>query len=131
MFETQYYTVKMPEAWVGKCVDYIEDFEDGTSIVTFYEKECYMTSYSGKICSIQLMPSEDDTYKDFPDYEWLGALDTPEGSFNMILLYPTDVQLTVETMDTYNQMARKLPDVLCTISPKEGIEMVMPAPVFP
>jgi len=105
--------------------------DNGLDILSLYEVTAYDTFGGGKLCSIQLMPSEDDTYKDFPDYEWLGALDTPEGSFNMILLYPTDVQLTVETMDTYNQMARKLPDVLCTISPKEGIEMVIPAPVFP
>ena len=125
---TKYYKVPIPQEWADSCAYDIFEMDNGLDILSLYEVTAYDEFGGGKLCSIQLMPTNDETYKDFPDYEFLGVLNTPEGNFNLILLYPTDVQFTEETMDAYNEMAQKLPDVLCTISPKEGIEMAMPAP---
>ena len=73
-----------------------------------------------------MIPTDDDTYKDFPDYELLCALDTPDGSFYVVALFPTDVQFSENTADTYNAMFEELMDVLWTIHPNNGIEMAMP-----
>ena len=128
VIDTKYYTLAIPQKWADSCAYEIFETDNGLDVLSLYEATAFEEFGGGKLCSIQLMPTNDETYKDFPDYEFLGVLNTPEGNFNLILLYPTDVQFTEETMDTYNEMAQKLPDVLCTISPKEGIEMAMPAP---
>ena len=122
MFETQYYTVKMPEAWVGKCVDYIEESEDGTSIVTFYEKECYMTSYSGKICSIQLLP-EDVDWSSVEDAGLFGGLKTPDGFFIIVGVFPEDRQYSDESKETYDTLQALTPDLFGTLTAKEGCEL--------
>ena len=73
-----------------------------------------------------MVPTEDETYKDFPDYELLCALDTPEGSFYVVALFPTDVQFNEETMEDYNAMYEELTDVLYTIRPVGDTQMAMP-----
>ena len=57
-------------------------------------------------------------------------LDTPEESRRVIVLFPTDVQYDADTADAYNAMAAELMEVLRRISPREGIELVMPAPTI-
>lgn len=123
---TKYYTVTLPEEWKDVCVFEIIDLEDGTYNLTLYELTSHEEMGAGKLCTIMLMPTSDDTYKDFPDYELLTALDTPDGSFYVIALFPTDVQFNENTVETYNVMADQLIDVLWTIRPNEGIEMAMP-----
>ena len=48
----------------------------------------------------------------------------------MIALYPTDVQFSENAVETYNEMFDQIPDVLYSLSPREGIEMVCPAPAI-
>ena len=122
VIETQYYTVKMPQEWVGKCVDYIEEFEDGTSIVTFYEKECYMTSYGGKICSIQLLP-EDVDWSSVEGAGLFGGLKTPDGFFTIVGIFPDDKQYNKETWETYEALRKLTPDLFGTLTAKEGCEL--------
>jgi len=122
VIETQYYTVKMPQEWVGKCVDYIEEFEDGTSIVTFYEKECYMTRYGGKICSIQLLP-EDVDWSSVEGAGLFGGLKTPDGFFTIVGFFPDDKQYSKETWETYEALRKLTPDLFGTLTAKEGCEL--------
>lgn len=122
VIETQYYTVKLPQEWVGKCVDYIEEFEDGTSIVTFYEKECYMTRYGGKICSIQLLP-EDVDWSSVEGAGLFGGLKTPDGFFTIVGIFPDDKQYNKETWETYEALRKLTPDLFGTLTAKEGCEL--------
>lgn len=122
VIETKYYTLPLPDHWKETC---FYDVVDGTTL-TLREKSSYEAFGGGKLCTLMLMPTSDDTYKDFPDYELLCALDTPDGSFYVIALFPTDVQFNGETMGAYNSMAEKLMDVLYSLQPKDGIEIVMP-----
>lgn len=122
VIETQYYTVKLPEEWVGKCVDCIEEFEDGTSIVSFYEKQCYMTSYGGKICSIQLLP-EDVDWSSVEGAGLFGGLKTPDGFFTIVGIFPDDKQYSKETWETYEALRKLTPDLFGTLTAKEGCEL--------
>lgn len=121
--EMQYYTVNLPEEWVGKCVDCIEEFEDGTSIVTFYEKECYMTSYGGKICSIQLVPEQVE-WSSVEDASLFGGLKTPDGFFVIVGVFPEDKQYSNETKETYEALRALTPDLFGTLTAKDSCELV-------
>lgn len=130
VIDTEYYHIPLYDEWADSCIVEFHQMHNGLPIVTLYEKTAHESFGGGKLCSIQMMPTSDDTYKDFPSYELLAVLDTPEESYRVIVLFPTDVQYDADTADAYNTMYAELMDVLWQISPREGIEMVMPAPVI-
>ena len=99
-----------------------EEFEDGTSIVTFYEKECYMTSYNGKICSIQLVPGQVE-WSSVEDSGLFGGLKTPDGFFVIVGVFPEEKQYSKETYETYEALRELTPALFGAISPKEGCEL--------
>ena len=122
VIETKYYSLTLPDHWKETC--FYSIFDETT--VTLRENASYEAFGGGKLCTLRVVPTNDDTYKDFPSYELLAALDTPDGSFYVIALFPTDVQFSDKTMESYNAMADELMDVLYTLQPNEGIEMAMP-----
>lgn len=128
VIETKYYTISLFDGWADACDAQIFEMHSGLEIVSLYEKTSQEAFGGGKLCSIQLMPVQDDTYKDFPSYELLGVLNTPDGSFHVIALYPTDVQYDDNTAQAYQTLFDNLHDVFCNLSPTEGTELVMSAP---
>lgn len=130
VIDTKYYTLAIPQKWADSCAYEIFETDNGLDVLSLYEATAFEEFGGGKLCSIQLMPTGDDTYKEFPNYEWIGELDTPDGRFNMIVLFPSDVQFTQDTMQVYNEMFDQLHDVLYALSPKAGIEMARPAPTI-
>ena len=122
IIETKYYTLTLPDEWKEGC---FYSVVDGIT-VTLREKSGYEAFGGGKLCTLMLMSTDDDTYKDFPDYELLCALNTPDGSFYVIALFPTDVQFNGETAESYNAMAAELRNVLYRLEALDGIEMAMP-----
>lgn len=126
MIDTEYYTLTLPGDWVGKCVYDLFEKDDGTYTVTVRESYAFREFGGGTLFSLMMMPTGDDTYKDFPSYELLCALDTPEGSFYVIALFPTDVQFAEGHAEAYMDMFNNVNQVLQTIEAKDGIEMAMP-----
>ena len=126
LIPTDYFTLTLPHDWASTCIYTVTDAGNGAYCVNLYEAEAYWEFGGGNLCSLLLMPTGDNTYKDFPDYQLLAALDTPEGSFNVVALFPTDVQFTEATLQTYGTMFEQLPEVLSTITPVSGVEMAMP-----
>ena len=123
--EMLYYTLTIPQEWRGRTCDEITENEDGSSIVSFYELGGYKTEFGGHLCSILLIPHGED-YSYYPSYEWIGVLETPEGEFDIVALFPTDVQFSEDTKDTYNQLVQEVDQLLYSIRPNEGIGMMMP-----
>lgn len=123
---TKYYTLTLPEDWINQCVHKIFVQESGTYSLNLYEKTSHEEMGAGTLCSIMLLPSSDMTYRDFPDYRLLAALDTPEGSYNVIALFPTDVQFGESTREAYQVLFAQVEQVLCTLCPGDGVEMTMP-----
>jgi len=123
---TDYFSLTLPHSWANTCVYTVTDMGNGVYCANLYEAEAYWEFGGGNLCSLLLMPTGDDTYKDFPDYQLLAALDTPEGSFYVVVLFPTDVQFIEATQQTYSTMFEELPEVLCSITPVPGVEMAMP-----
>lgn len=122
---TDFFSLTLPHEWANTCVYTVTDLDQGAYCTNLYESESYWEFGGGNLCSLMLMPAEED-YTFFPSYQFLGFLDTPDGTFNLVVLFPTDVQFTEDTMDVYNQMASQLPDVLCTLNPVKGVELALP-----
>lgn len=127
---TKYYTLTLPAEWEQTCAVELFQQESGLYVLGLYEAIAREEFGGGNLCSIQLMSEGDDTYKDFPSYQWLGQLETSDGSYNVIVLYPTDVQFSENAVEAYNEMSAQLQDVLCTLTPVEGVELMMPAPAL-
>ena len=123
---TDYYRLKAPIRWGNTGLSKITPLDNGAYSLAIYEHDSYIDFGGGKLCTLMMVPTEDETYKDFPDYELLCALDTPEGSYYVVALFPTDVQFNADTVEDYNAMAEELMDVLYTIRPVGDIEMAMP-----
>ena len=126
---TPYYSLTLPEDWEEKCVWEQQDQEDCTYILNLYEKTSHEEMGAGHLFSIMLLPTTED-WADFPNYTMHGIIFTPEGDYQVIVLYPTDVQFTPETADSYNEMSAQVADILTTLSPAGGLEMVAPAPTL-
>ena len=126
VIRTEYYSLKLPHTWGNTCLYKVHALDNGAYSTIIYEHDSIVEFGGGKLCTLMMVPTDDDTYKDFPDYELLCALDTPEGSFYVVALFPTDVQFNENTANTYNTMFEELMDVLWTIHPNNGIEMAIP-----
>ena len=123
---TRYYTVTLPENWKNNCVYEITNPENGTYTLELYEKTSCEQMGAGKLCSFMLFPAGDKSYKEFPDYKLLAVLDTTEGSYAAVALFPTYVQFSKETAEDYSALFAEVMDVLYSIRPTDGVEMAMP-----
>ena len=123
--ETKFYTLTLPEDWIGKTLCDTHQRDDGTYSMSVHEIQDYLDFGGGTLFTLMMLPTTED-YTIFPSYELLCALDTPDGSFHVVALFPTDVQFSPENADTYNALFAQVQDVLYTIAPKDGIEMAMP-----
>jgi hypothetical protein len=120
---TKYYTVTLPEDWKGKCITEIREKEDGTYILNLYEKASYEEMGAGKLCSLMLFSTNDQTYEDLPDYKRLATLNTPEGSYDAVVLFPTDVQFQESTLESYTALYEHITEVLQSMRPVDGISL--------
>lgn len=117
-----YYTITLPGDWNGKYI--CNDIEDNvSSCLAFYEKESADTEYGGHLFTVMLLPESED-YTQYPSYDYMGVLKTPEGDFNMVVLYPTDVQFSEDTSKAYNNLVSGVEQAVKTIKAAEGAELV-------
>lgn len=117
--ETQYYTVNLPEAWVGKTTVFIEEFIDGTSIVTFYDKESYEDFGGGLLVTIRLLPIEKE-WSSFPGSYLFGSLNTPEGKFTIIGIDSQGKEYNKDSQSRYEAMQSLTSALFSTLTPKDG-----------
>ena len=125
ILETEYYTLTLPEYWIGKCVSDLHNRDDGSYSMSVHETQAFFEFGGGTLFTIMMLPTGED-YSIFPSYELIGALDTPHGTFNLVALFPTDVQFTEATAQVYNQMNESVMDVLYSITAQNGAELAMP-----
>jgi len=124
--KTRYYTVTIPADWFSNCEwEIFPTDEEGPDALVLYELSSYKTEYGGHLFTILLIPHGED-YSYYPAYEWVGVLETPEGDLDIVVLYPTDVQFSEDTADTYNRMVQDVDDVIYSLQPNDGIGLVLP-----
>ena len=116
LLTTDYYTLTIPESWVGKCVCDVHGRDDGSYSMSVHETNAYLESGTGTLFTIMMLPESED-YSGYPSYELLGPLDTPHGTFNLIALFPTDVQFAEAHAQEYLEMNESVQDVLASLTP--------------
>ena len=116
---TEYYTLELPPSWVEGCVYEITQGDWYNYDLHFYEKESYESFGGGLLFSLRLV-NEGDGYSHFPDYEVLGSLEVYRiGGYNIVVTYPTDVQFSGETAESYGNVCPHIPAVLASLPFKE------------
>ena len=126
LIETRYYTLTAPASWADNCVIELKEEKNGGELLVVWDAESHKTEYGGHLFAIRLMPSSEE-YDSFPVYELLATLDTPDGSFNVVVLFSDVVQqYSEETAASYQEVAKDIRNVLDSIRPNTGVEMVMP-----
>ena len=125
VISTRYYTLTLPASWSNRCSYEIYERNDGTYNLNLFEVTSLEACGGGLLCSLSLFTAGDDSYLDIPAHQLLATLDTPEGSFSVIAIFPTDVQYTDRTAAAYQAMYSELKDVLRTIQPATGTGMSM------
>ena len=117
-----YYTVTLPADWQGRYTKY--DTEEGDCRYDVFCHSASMTEEGGgHLFSICLISGAED-YTVFPSYDYLGVLKTPDGEFNMVVTYPTDVQFSEDTAAEYNDMADDINRIIKTVKAMGGAEFV-------
>ena len=119
---TPYFTIPLTEDWYFACEYELREEPAETSVytLTLWDYRSKQEFGGGKLCTLMVMPPEAD-YKIFPSYEVLGKLYAKEDvSYNLVALYPSDVQFDENTVDVYKQLERALPELLAGIAPVDG-----------
>lgn len=115
LIDTAYYSLTVPESWADHYAYSVFENGDGAYALTLCEKSS-MEECGGKLFTIRLIPETED-YTYYPSYNPLGSIETAEnGSFNVIVVYPTDVQFSMEAAELYMSMEQDIPDILSTIA---------------
>lgn len=116
------YTVTLPSDWQGRYTNETV-VNRGCIFNGFYHKASKEADCGGHLFSIVLLPDSED-YTVFPSYDYLGMLKTPDGEFNMIALYPTDVQFSEGTSAEYGEMTDDINRIIKTVKAMGGAEFV-------
>ena len=113
--DTEYYTLSLPNSWKGNYSYEISNGENGVYDLSFYENKSHKSIEGGWLFSIILL-TENEDYTYYPSYGVLGSIEVKNtGSYNLIAIYPTDVQFTREAAKTYNEMFDSVAGILKTI----------------
>lgn len=115
VIDTKYFSVTIPESW-GEYYSYeIFNYEESAYSLIFYETQS-REEYGGKVFSIRLIPETED-YTYYPSYEVLGRIETNQSdTFNVIVLYPTDVQFNPDHAQIYAILEAGIDDILESIT---------------
>jgi hypothetical protein len=125
VIDTEFYTLTLPEEWIGKTLCDLHKRDNGSYSMSVHEIQDFSGWGGGTLFTLMMLPESED-YTIFPDYQLIGVLDTPVGTFTLIALFPTDVQFAEGHAEAYMDMFNNVNQVLQTIEAKDGIEMAMP-----
>ena len=116
ILDTEYYTLKIPNSWNDKYFCETIDGEMYSYSLYFYEKTSREDTGGGLLFSINLMTVYQD-YTTYPNYDFLGSLDVYRiGCYNLIVMYPTDMQYDENTAEEYIKLSKDIPDIVQSIS---------------
>ena len=108
-------SVKLPKYWDSYCI-IKETSSNGAHYLRFSEKFSNEAYDGGHLFTIALLPTTED-YTYYPAYDTLGSLvDVSGNCWNIVTLYPTDVQAFEPYGDLYQRMYRDIDSILATMT---------------
>lgn len=120
--DTQFYSISVPKSWEGNFTYELDYQPQGGYFLAFYELKDHQSFGGGTVMTIGLYPEGED-FSYLPDYKQYGTLSTPDGSYAVVILYPTDFQYTTENASVYEKMTDEIPDLLETICCADGCSL--------
>ncbi len=122
---TDYYTITIPAAWTGHFeANIYRPSESGYSLQVL-NTESRDAGVGGHIFSVLLIPENED-YTIYPSYDYLGTMSGPDGTFQVVILYPTDVQTTAPWSEIYDILYGDKNTALSSIVPVSGVTWTLP-----
>lgn len=128
---TPYFNLSIPESWGGKYYCSSIDRNDGGYEIKFYEYADYAESDTGFLFSMIMFPQGTD-YTEIPNLTDTGTVTTANGTYNLVVVYPSDVQYSEENEDLYDSMKKDVPSIVNSISENKSSDTelnVDPTPV--
>lgn len=123
IFDTEYYSLELPDYWADLCVYDQWDIEPYAYGIAFYEEQS-MNDFDGDggfLFSIALYNNED--YMDFPDYTYLGQLKIIRlANYDVVVSYPTDVQFSDAGRENYMKLSDDIPSILDSFTPQPDVD---------
>lgn len=124
IFDTEYYSLELPDYWADLCVYDQWDIEPYAYGIAFYENQS-MNDFDGDggfLFSIALYSNEDD-YIDFPDYTYLGQLRVIRlANYDVVVSYPTDVQYSNAGQENYMKLSGDIDGILASFTPQPDVD---------
>lgn len=118
---TPWFTLRLPDSWQDTAVIKQQNNIDGDLLMTlrFCEKVSEPTA-GGHVFSLWVLKEGAD-YTYLPQYRFLGMLTDEQGvNYQLIAMYPSDVQFEPEAVAVYTQMAAEEERILQTLTPTPG-----------
>lgn len=118
---TPWFTLRLPDSWQDIALVKQSENIDENILMTlrFCEKTSEPTS-GGHVFSLRVLKEGAD-YTYLPQYRFLGMLTDDQGvSYQLIVVYPSDVQFEPEAVEIYTQMSREEDRILQTLTPTPG-----------
>lgn len=114
IISTKYFNLKIPKDWEDKVIiDRYEDSEYSLFSISFSEKNDYH-NYGGHLFTIMVEPITDEEIY-YPSFDILGQIKVSGKKYNVIALYPTDVQYSPQNEYVYSELYDQIDSVLDTI----------------
>ena len=121
---TKYYTMTIPPAWTGHFDAVVLEPGAGYNLQVV-NKESADANFGGHLFTIMLIPADED-YTYLPSYDYLGTMDTPDGSFSVVVQYPTDVQTGDVWQEFYKILNGDKNTAITSIRPVAGVTWTLP-----
>lgn len=118
---TPWFTLRLPDSWQDIALVKQSENIDENILMTlrFCEKTSEPTS-GGHVFSLWVLKEGAD-YTYLPQYRFLGMLTDDQGvSYQLIAVYPSDVQFEPDAVNIYTQMAQEEDRILQTLIPTPG-----------
>ena len=122
---TKYFTMTIPPAWTGHFDAAVLEQDNGGYNLQVVNKESKDAGFGGHLFTIMLMPESED-YTVLPSYDDLGTMLTPEGTFSVVVLYPTDAQTGDIWQEFYKILNGDKNSAITTVRPVAGVTWTLP-----
>lgn len=122
---TDYYTMTIPAAWTGHFDASVQRPYTSGYDLKVVNKESADANYGGHLFTVMLLPQSED-YTQFPSYDYLGTMSTPEGTFNVVIMYPTDLQTGDVWQEFYKILNGDKNTAISSIRPTGSVVWTLP-----
>ena len=117
----KYFSITMPLSWYDSIVT---ENNSGTSEVpcalAFYEKKNHnLSEYGGFLFEIAVeLKTDEEIY--YPSFDLLGTIKSKGKTYNVVVIYPTDVQFDPKYQNDYSKATDQIESILKTVKLKNS-----------